>query len=213
MWQKGAASGVAIAGGNGGGEELNKLRYSDSLFVYEKTNTLYVSDTLHNRILNFTNGSSDGITVAGQQGDESSAKILSRRPTNVFVDDCETLYVADTAYDRIQNFLKGSFGDITVAGGYGEGSNASQFNQPWTVKLDQYNNMYIVDTFNGRIQKWGPNDSAGVTIICGNGFRDKPNQLWFSYSLALDSEGNIFVSDLGNRRIQKFNILSETNSC
>ncbi|CAM4829165.1 unnamed protein product [Rotaria magnacalcarata] len=182
MRQKGATSGITVAGGNGGDEELNKLN-----------------------ILKFTNGSSDGIIVAGQQEDESSAKILSR-PTNVFVDDCETLYVAVTANDRIQKACN------TVAGGYGEGSNASQFNQPWTVKLDQYNNMYIVDTFNGRIQKWRPNDSAGVTIIGGNGFDDKPNQLWFSYSLALDSEGNIFVNDLGNHRIQKFNVLSETNS-
>ncbi|CAF4289548.1 unnamed protein product [Rotaria magnacalcarata] len=194
MRQKGATSGITVAGGNGGDEELNKLN-----------------------ILKFTNGSSDGIIVAGQQEDESSAKILSR-PTNVFVDDCETLYVAVTANDRIQKALRGakfaariSIGN-TVAGGYGEGSNASQFNQPWTVKLDQYNNMYIVDTFNGRIQKWRPNDSAGVTIIGGNGFDDKPNQLWFSYSLALDSEGNIFVNDLGNHRIQKFNVLSETNS-
>ncbi|CAF4393538.1 unnamed protein product, partial [Rotaria magnacalcarata] len=67
MRQKGATSGITVAGRNGGDEELNKLKYSDRLFVHEKTNTLYVSDTLHNSILKFTNGSSDGIIVAGQQ--------------------------------------------------------------------------------------------------------------------------------------------------
>ncbi|CAF4665561.1 unnamed protein product [Rotaria sp. Silwood2] len=191
MWPKGATSGVTVAGENGGGEELNKLTYSDSIFVHEKTNKLYVPDAFHDRILKFTNGSTDGIIVAGQKGDESPAKTLSS-PTSVFVDDCETLYVADTANNRIQKFLKGSSEDITIAGGYGKGSNASQFYQPWTVKLDQYKNMYIVDTFNGRIQKWGPNDSAGVTIIGGNGFDNQPNQLWFCYSLALDIVREIF---------------------
>ncbi|CAF1448864.1 unnamed protein product [Rotaria magnacalcarata] len=212
MWPKDAISGITIAVRNDTSHGVNYVSFLYSMFFHEKTHTFYLPDYFHGRILKFTNGSNNGIIVAGNNGDVSTFNSLDG-PTSVFVDDCETLYVTDSGNCRVQKYVKGASQGITVAGGYGRGNNASQLNMPYSLQVDKYKNLYILDTYNGRIQRWGPNDNVGVTIIGGHDFGNAANQLMYSYSLALDSEGNIFVSDLGNHRIQKFNILPETITC
>lgn len=136
------------------------------------------------------------------------------RPNSIFVDECETLYVADTGYDRILKYEKGATKGVKVAGGGGSlAPLASKLNRPSGFTIDKYKNVYVADTVNHRIQKWGPNDTAGKTIPGGSRSGKNSNELFFLDSVALDSKGNLFVCDQGNHRIQMFTILSETNSC
>ncbi|CAF0862378.1 unnamed protein product [Adineta steineri] len=212
LWAKGATSGITVAGGHGKGKALNQIGACQGIFVHEKTKTLYVSDFYNDRVVKWTEGSHEGIIVAGSGTSGSKANQLTA-PRGIFVDQCETIYVTDPWNNRVQKWKKDATEGITVAGGNGKGSDLNQLNFPWDVQVDQYNNIYIMDTDNSRVVKWSSNQLSGEIILGGNGSGIKSNQFKQAHSLALDKQGNIFVTERLNHRVQMFQIDNQTITC
>jgi sugar lactone lactonase YvrE len=148
-------------------------------------------------------------TVAGGNGQGSAADQLNN-PNDVFVDFSGNVYVADAINNRIQMFPAGSNSatdGVTVAGGNGQGSGATQLDGPVGVYVDGSGNIYVSDIQNNRIQKFpagSTSATSAVTVAGGNGQGNAANQLNAPLGIYMDQAGDLYVADGYNNRIQKF---------
>ncbi|CAF4033705.1 unnamed protein product, partial [Rotaria sp. Silwood1] len=74
----------------------------------------------------------NGITVAGGNGQGNEINELSN-PYGLYVDEDQTIYVADQSNHRIVEWKWGATSGQMVAGGNGQGSGAHQLNEPQDV--------------------------------------------------------------------------------
>jgi hypothetical protein len=94
----------------------------------------------------------------------SGARILRRpaaRPEGT------RIYICDTNNNRVQKWAFGAATGQTVAGGNGQGSGASQLNQPAGIALDPAGDIYVSDSRNCRVQIWEANVGVGVPVAGG----------------------------------------------
>ena len=96
----GDKNGIAVAGGNGKGNQLNQLTYPTYLFVDEEQ-AVYVSDRDNHRVMKWNKDTNQGIVVAGRQGKGSGLKQLSY-PEGLFVDTSRAIYVVDAQNNRVK---------------------------------------------------------------------------------------------------------------
>ena len=169
----------------------------------DASGNLYISNASQNRIQKWAPGATEGVTVAGGNGQGSAANQLST-PTGIALDASGSIYIVDRNNNRIQKWLPGATEGTTVAGGNGQGSAANQLDWPDEITLDALGNIYIVDKRNHRIQKWAPGATEGTTVAGGNGQGSATNQLSYPNGVALDASGSIYISDQYNSRIQKW---------
>ncbi len=162
-------------------------------------NTIYVADTLNNRIQRSTNDGLSWQTVgfgAGVGLGQFNA------PKGVTADSTDTLiFVADTNNNRVQRSTNGGTTWSVIASA---GTSSSQVNRPQALAYDQTNNiLYIADTGNNRILKVTnasstPSFSIMATVGTAVGQFNQPR------GIAVDSTGNVYVADTGNNRVQMF---------
>lgn len=217
IWQKNGVSfdttergaiGITVGGSNGVGSSANQI-VPDGIYG-DTAGNIYVVDAINNRVQKFPAGSTsatNATTVAGGNGSGNAANQL-RYPAGIFVDAIGNIFIADAGNNRIQKFPAGSTSTtngITVAGGNGQGSGASQFYYPTGVFVDAQGNIYVADQYNQRIQKFAAGNTSGITIAGGNGYGTAPNQFQYPNSIYVDLLGSLYVSDAGSsNRIQKF---------
>lgn len=142
-------------------------------------------------------------TVIGAEG---NGPAQFNKPRDIAVAPDGSIYVADSANQRIQHLSQdgkmlhtwGQFGDIskgTVPGG--------SFNEPWGIAIGLDGSVYVTDTWNHRIQKF---TAAGEFVKMWGYFGqgEKPDAFWGPRGLAVDKMGNIYVTDTGNKRVVVF---------
>ncbi|CAF4469661.1 unnamed protein product, partial [Rotaria sp. Silwood2] len=109
--------------------------------------SLYISDqTDQHQVLKWPTGK----VVAGGNGKGSALNQLSGS-SYLFVDQDQSVYIADGDNDRIVKWSVRSTEGVSVAGGNGRGDGANQFNEPTAVIIDQMGTMYVSDYHNHRI--------------------------------------------------------------
>jgi sugar lactone lactonase YvrE len=135
---------------------------------------------------------------------------MFNKPSAVFVDASDNIYVADEGNSRIQKWVPGSITGTRVAGladamnNPNQGNESNQLKNPKDVYVDSNGTIFIADHQNSRIQKWTQGSTTGVTIAGKNKAGNAADFLAGPTNLAFDSSGNMFISDLGNNRIQKW---------
>ncbi|CAF0828731.1 unnamed protein product [Adineta ricciae] len=162
---------------------------------------LYISGHEDNRILTWPSLQ----VLAGGNGEGDEDNQLSS-PYQIFVDNKQSIYIADYFNHRIMKWFKNSKEGLVVAGGSGYGDGLDQLKLPHSIVVDQMGTMYIVDFGNDRILRWFKHSKIGVVIIGHHGSGNKPTQLSDPYDIAFDRQGNLYVADTSNHRIQKFSI-------
>ncbi len=200
-----------LAGDGSPGAWLNQFQQPLGLYV-DQSGTIYVADSSNNRVMKWPVGATQGIAVAGGNGQGNAANQLDF-PMCVFVDEVNeigALYICDMYNNRIQKWLPGAVNGTTVIGGY---TNLSQLVviQPQALILDPTTRiMFILDS-NNRIMKWLPSATQGIVIAGGipasasNYYStNQPNQLNNPQGMKFDSQWNLYVADYNNHRIQKF---------
>jgi len=160
----------------------------------------------------------------GSGGDNGTARF--HFPSAVAVDASGSLFVADTANNRIRKIdtsgnvttLAGD-GDAGFADGTGGPRGTAQFNFPTGVVVDASGNLYVADEQNNSIRKLDP--SGNVTTLAGHpdpgsmypnvpsnygdgtGGPDGTARFLAPWGVALDGSGNVYVADYGNGRVRK----------
>ncbi|CAF1375128.1 unnamed protein product [Adineta steineri] len=173
----------------------------------DKSGFLYVSDHKKNEVRRWKMGeyNNEGIIVAGGNGQGNQLNQLNS-PGLIFVDENQSVYVADWCNHRVVKWRKDAKEGHIVAGENGQGENLNQLTYPEAVTVDRLGQIYVADCANHRIMRWCEGKEEGEIVVGGNGAGNQPNQLNGPCGLSFDDEGNLYVADYLNNRIQKFEI-------
>lgn len=169
----------------------------------DNNGNIYVSDTINNRVVAFSNNNPNGVVVAGGNGNGNLPSQLNK-PAGLFIDNLGNLFVTDQYNNRILRFAPGSTNGFLVAGGNGKGGAPNQLSDPRDVYVDAQGFIYIADAGNHRIQKWAQGGISGVTVAGGLGAGSDSLRLNSPQGVAVDKNDHIYVADSANHRVQKF---------
>ncbi|CAF3557607.1 unnamed protein product [Adineta steineri] len=174
----------------------------------DKHGFLYVTNDRKSEVRRWKMGeyNNDGITVAGENGLGNQLNQLDH-PRFIFVDEDQSVYVADVGNHRVMKWKKDAKEGIVVAGGNGRGENLNQLSNPHGVTVDDFGQIYVADWGNNRVMRWSEGKEEGEIVVGGNGYGNQSNQLSQPHGLSFDDEENLYVADYGNHRIQKFEII------
>jgi sugar lactone lactonase YvrE len=119
-----------------------------------------------------------------------------RQPRGLYVDDDQTVYVADLGNSRIVEWKSGATVGQVVAGGNGEGSGAHQLFYPQDVIVDkEKDSLIICDYFNQRVVRWPRrNGTSGETIISNIS----------CWGLTMDENGSLYVTDIVKNEVRRY---------
>lgn len=106
------------------------------------------------------------------------------QPFGLFVDDNQTIYVADFANHRIVKWDRNATSGQVVAGGNGQGDHSDQLYYPSNVVVEKDGTIYISDVYNSRVQRFSRGAKNGETIISDISL----------HGIALDDQGALYVS-------------------
>ncbi|CAF3411657.1 unnamed protein product [Rotaria socialis] len=141
----------------------------------------------------------NGMTVAGGQGDGSANNQLWG-PVGLFVDDDQTVVIADYWNHRIMQWKKGdkTNGQV-VAGGKGQGNRLDQLHWPIDVLIDkETDGLIICDQENRRVVRWSrlSGTTQGEILI------DNIDCV----GLTMDDQRYLYVSDYGKEEIKRYEL-------
>jgi sugar lactone lactonase YvrE len=120
----------------------------------------------------------------------------------MFIDDDQTIYVADYDGHRIVEWKKNAISGRIVAGGNGQGNRNEQLNYPSKVIVDKQNDCLIICDFgNRRIVRWPRRNGQSGEILISN---------IDCCDLIMDNDGYLYVSDYGKHEVRRWK-MGETN--
>ncbi|CAF3265236.1 unnamed protein product [Rotaria socialis] len=141
----------------------------------------------------------NGVTVAGGKGEGDATNQLNW-PYGLFVDDDQTVVIADRYNHRIMQWKNGdTTNGQVVAGGNGEGNGLNQLNGPRGVVIDkETNSLIICDRGNQRVVRWSRR--SGTTqgeILIDN---------IYCWGLAMDEQRYLYVSDARKQEVRRYQL-------
>ncbi|CAF4154930.1 unnamed protein product [Rotaria magnacalcarata] len=141
----------------------------------------------------------NGVTVAGGNGYGDATNQL-RRPEGLFVDDDQTVVIADEGDHRIMQSKKGdTMNGQVVAGGNGQGNRLNQLNWPTDVLIDkETDSLIICDQGNRRVVRWSRfSGTTQAEILIDN------IDCW---GLAMDEHRYLYVSDTKKHEVRRYQL-------
>jgi len=137
----------------------------------------------------------NGLTVAGGNRNGTGIDQLYN-PCGLYVDDDQTVYVADKWNHRIMEWKLGATSGKVVAGGNGQGNGTHQLSSPNDVIVDkERDSLIICDLANARVVRWPRrNGTNGETIISNI----------FCRGLTMDENGSLYVTDVGKDEVRRY---------
>ena len=138
------------------------------------------------------------VTVAGGHGNGNGTHQLSS-PHGLFVDEDQTVYIADYANHRIMGWRADADVGQVLAGGNGLGSRLNQLNYPTDVTVDgETDTLLVCDRSNARVMRWPrrPASSPGQGEIVLNNIG--------CYGLTMDGQGALYLSDPATYEVRRY---------
>ncbi|CAF3572321.1 unnamed protein product [Rotaria sp. Silwood1] len=137
----------------------------------------------------------NGLTVAGENGSGNGINQLYY-PYGLYVDDDQTIYIADHGNHRIVERKIGATSGQVVAGGAGSGNGSHQLDGPRDVIVDkERDSLIICDPNNRRVVRWPRrNGTSGETIISNID----------CISLTMDENGSLYVVDYMKDEVKRY---------
>ncbi len=148
----GDVNGTVVAGGNGLGDNLNRLASPEYLFV-DQDYSVYVSEKGNNRVTKWEKDAKEGVVVAGGQGQGNNLTQLFQ-PQGLIVDHVGNVYVADSGNSRIMFWSPGAKEGSIIVGRNGPGNQMNQLQIPKDLSFDRQGNLFVLDMGNDRVQKF-----------------------------------------------------------
>ena len=189
---------ITIAGGNGRGDNLNKLWHPHGIYIYDQMQVIYIADSYNHRILAWFFGEDRGSVVAGdyRQGNKINQLYW---PTDVILDENNSsLIICDSGNKRIVQWSLESRQDIQILM-----KNISCYG---LIMNRNNGDLFISDRERHEVKRWRKDEKeGGGTIVAGgNGIGDQLNQFDYPTFLFVDREETVYVSDCSNHRVMKW---------
>ncbi|CAF3708283.1 unnamed protein product [Rotaria socialis] len=140
-----------------------------------------------------------GMTIAGGNGDGDATNQLTR-PFGLFVDDDQTVVIADYRNHRITQWKNGNTtnGQV-VAGGKGAGDGLHQLDRPTDVLIDkETDSLIICDYGNRRVVRWSRHSGTTQGEILIDNIT--------CHAVALDDQRYLYVSDIGKHEVRRYQL-------
>ncbi|CAF4574953.1 unnamed protein product, partial [Rotaria socialis] len=141
----------------------------------------------------------NGVTIAGGYGMGDATNQLFY-PKGLFVDDDQTVVIADWGNHRIMQWKNGdTTNGQVVAGGNDEGNGLHQLDRPTDVLIDkETDSLIICDRDNQRVVRWSRrSDITQGEILIDN------IQCW---GLAMDEQRYLYVSDTEKDDVRRYQL-------
>ncbi|CAF2832292.1 unnamed protein product [Rotaria sp. Silwood2] len=136
------------------------------------------------------------VTVAGGNRQGRKVNQLSG-PSGLYIDDDDTIYVADFNNHCTVRWKCGSKCGTVVAGGNGKGHGPHQLNRPYDVIVDKKSDSLIIsDNGNLRVVRW----SYQNCTVCGETFISNIS----CAALTMDKNGLLYVADEGKHEVRRY---------
>ncbi|CAF1007316.1 unnamed protein product, partial [Rotaria sordida] len=138
----------------------------------------------------------NGVTVAGGHGRGNGTNQLYR-PLGLFVDDDQTMVIADFENHRMMQWKVGDTKGQVVAGGNGLGYRLDQFNFPSDVLIDKETDSLIICD-NDRAVRWSRRSGTtqGELLIKGTSCA----------GLVLDNQRNLYIAAMSSAVVRRYRI-------
>ncbi|CAF1283513.1 unnamed protein product [Rotaria sordida] len=139
-----------------------------------------------------------GVTVAGGLGEGSATNQLYW-PHGLFVDDDQTMIIADCYNDRIIQWKMGGKNGQVVAGGNGGGNRLDQLCSPTDVLIDKETDSLIIsDWSNRRVVRWSRRSGTIQGEILINNIKCS--------RVAMDDQRYLYISDRDKHEVRRYQI-------
>ncbi|CAF1425544.1 unnamed protein product, partial [Rotaria sp. Silwood1] len=142
--------------------------------------------------------SQNGKTVAGGNGEGDATNQL-HKPFGLFVDDDQTMIIADYENHRIVQWKMGDTNGQVVAGGKGQGNPLDRLNYPTDVLITkETDSLIICDSGNNRVVRWSRRSGTtqGEILIDNIACR----------RLFMDDQRYLYVSDIEKHEVRRYQI-------
>ncbi|CAM4980936.1 unnamed protein product [Rotaria socialis] len=141
----------------------------------------------------------NGGTIAGGNGSGGATNQLYR-PFGLFVDDDQTVAIADWGNHRIMQWKNGdTTNGQVVAGGKGQGNGSHQLYWLTDVLIDkETDSLIICDQMNRRVVRWSRRSGTTQGEILIEGID--------CYGLAMDEQRYLYVSDIGKHEVRRYQL-------
>lgn len=137
---------MSVAGSGCPGPLETMLDHPHGIYVDEHFN-LFVADTNNNRIQQFKQNKTSGITIVGFG---SSNGFLLNKPTSLTFDAHDALYIVDSQNHRIIRSISNGFECLFGC----SDDRSSSLNNPLTMAFDPNGDIFVVDSNHHRIEKY-----------------------------------------------------------
>ncbi|CAF0791768.1 unnamed protein product [Rotaria sordida] len=140
----------------------------------------------------------NGVTVAGGHGQGKATNQL-HWPEGLFIDDDQTIVIADWSNHRIIQWKMNDTNGQVVAGGHGEGNRLDQLDNPADVLIDkEMDKLIICDYGNRRVVRWSrrSDTTQGEILIDNIDCR----------GLAMDNQRYLYVSNDNKQEVRRYQI-------
>ncbi|CAF2096724.1 unnamed protein product [Rotaria magnacalcarata] len=145
------------------------------------------------------NWAHNGVTIAGGNGEGGAPNQLDY-PQGLFVDDNQTVVIADWKNNRIMQWKNGdTTNGQVVAGGNGAGSGLNQLSLPTDVLIDKKTDSLIIcDGGNQRVVRWSRRSGTTQGEVLVNNIA--------CYGLAMDEQKCLYVADTGKNEVRRYRL-------
>ena len=217
----GAADGVVGVDGNegDGGPALDALFIQPDGIAIAPDDTIYVSDSLANRVRVIRDGMIDTVAGTGDtafSGDGGpGVEAALHWPSAIELDEAGNLFIAETRNHVVRKLA--ADGTITtyagtggLQGSAGDGGPATDalLDQPYGLAFDDAGNLYVADRGNFRVRRISPDGT--IDAFAGTGFEGTAGdggpatraQFGYMARLSLDTD-SLLVADQSNSLIRR----------
>ncbi|CAF3765956.1 unnamed protein product, partial [Rotaria socialis] len=141
----------------------------------------------------------NGVTIAGGHGSGDATDQLNE-PHGLFVDDDQTVVIAEWANHRIVQWKNSdTTNGQVVAGGNDQGNGLHQLNHPTDVLIDkEADSLIICDYGNRRVVRWSRLSSTTKGEMLIDNIQ--------CYGVAMDEQRYLYVSDAGKHEVRRYQL-------
>jgi sugar lactone lactonase YvrE len=181
-----------------------RFHYPSDIAI-DAAGTLYVADTVNDRIRKITPAGEVSTLAGGEEGfaDGVGDDAKFNRPSGIAGDAAGNLYVVDTENHRIRKITPAGEVSTLAGGGTDDTGIDARFYLPSGIAVDAAGNLYVTDGRYNCIRKITPTGEVSTFVGCKRGLGDGITRPAKFGGIAIDAAGNLYVADSNNNRIRK----------